>query len=99
VGLEGDSADVSVEEGVCAPAVELDLSAEELFAVILRPLFFRTILSHLENYSSPAKLPIRTTLFSVVVTVSPPCWIIKGKNRYLCLLRIGSLFVILSLFK
>jgi len=54
--LEGDSADVSVEEGVCAPAVELDLSAEELFAVILRPLFFRTILSHLENYSSPAKL-------------------------------------------
>lgn len=80
--MEGNSADVGVEEGVCAPAVELDLSAEEFFAVILRPLLFRTILSHLENYSSPAKLSIRTTLFLVVATVSPPCCIIEGKNRY-----------------
>ena len=59
--LEGDPTNVGVDERICPPAVKLHLSGEELSAAIVAPIFFRTILSHLENYSSPPKLPIRAT--------------------------------------
>lgn len=47
--LEEDLADVRIDKRICAPTIELYLLLEVISAVVGRPLFFRVILSHLEN--------------------------------------------------
>lgn len=47
--LEEDLADVHIDKRIRAPSVKLYLLLEVIPAVVGRPLFFRVILSHLEN--------------------------------------------------
>ena len=77
LGLEGNPADVGVKEGVCTPAIELELSAEELFAVILCPLFFRTVLSHIEIIAVKHNSRFAPTFSSRLPTTAPPRWNLK----------------------
>lgn len=47
--LEEDLTDVRIDKRIRAPSVKLHLLLEVIPAVVGRPLFFRVILSHLEN--------------------------------------------------
>jgi hypothetical protein len=85
---------VSVDERVCSPAIELHLSPEKLPASIFRPLFFRTILSHLENYSNPSKFPIRHSIDLEVVVFLTSRQIKEGNRKKVNLLNIVSLILI-----